>query len=70
MVKKYTRGGSGQKVAVAVKVETAKNESGDEAESDQDEGPSSKPDRSLLQITQDRFLDYIRAHDVVITTYP
>lgn len=60
-VRKYQKGGSGARVKI---------ELDDEAygeESDDDDAPINE--ESLAVRTQRLFVDFVRAHDVVITTY-
>lgn len=51
--RKYAKGNAG----LAIKMESDEENQGDE----QEEG--------TLQVTQRQFVDYVRAHDVVVTTY-
>ncbi|WVR04446.1 hypothetical protein IAU60_001449 [Kwoniella sp. DSM 27419] len=54
---KYVRGGAGRRVKVEDVIEVID----DDGEAEEEEG--------TLQVTQAQFVDYVRAHDVVITTY-
>lgn len=58
-MRKYSRTNGGARVKV---------ESDDEDE-DADEEEETTGQESLLEITQRQFVEYVRAHDVVITTY-
>lgn len=60
---KYAKGRNGDRV----KVEMESSDDSDEEEDGND--GSEEPHLSLLALTQQAFLDYIRGHDVVITTY-
>jgi E3 ubiquitin-protein ligase SHPRH len=68
-VKKYSRTNGGSRVKIESDDE-GENEDEDEDEDEDDEGNDVKAGHeSLLEVTQRQFVEYVRAHDVVITTY-
>lgn len=56
---KFAKGNGGQGINMAIEVEDA---------SDEEDKPDIS-DESLLELTQRMWIDYVRGHDVVITTY-
>jgi E3 ubiquitin-protein ligase SHPRH len=59
-VKKYSRTNGGARIKV---------ESDDEDADEDEEDQVTTGQESLLEVTQRQFVEYVRAHDVVITTY-
>jgi E3 ubiquitin-protein ligase SHPRH len=69
-VRKYSRTNGGARVKIESDDEDEDEGEGEDEDEDEDEGDDVKTGHeSLLEVTQRQFVEYVWAHDVVITTY-